>query len=169
MQTQTGTSTSTFTNARHIASKVAADLKRLQRVYGINSPDDTEIYNYQTEMVMLLDEGYVWEVTYGFKRDEKWVIALKYRAAGNVLSSTGGDPGGIRPTENIRGAHFTSFLAYSLAWMRLSEQAKRTFQKSIPIQRVDGIEPSLERGSWAEDRNYLSGTLGVQRYMIRRY
>lgn len=170
MSTQTRTSTRTVTYARHIASKVAADLKRLQRLYGVSSPDDSEIDAYQTEISMLLEKGYLGEVTYGFKRNGNWVYALKYRAVGNELTGAGDDPGGIRPTEDISGAHFTSFLAYSYAWRFLSDDDKREFQASLPVRRIDGNEPGLENGHWTTgDRRYVSGPLGVQRSMIKRY
>ena len=53
MQTYTRSNTSTY--ARHIASKVAADLKRLQRIYGIGSPSNLDIDNNQEEIALLLD------------------------------------------------------------------------------------------------------------------
>ena len=166
----TQTQTHTFTHARHIASKVAADLKRLQRLYGVNRPSDKEIDEYQTEAFMLLNAGYLGEVTYGFKRNDNWVAALKYHAVGNQVMGGGDDPGGIRATENIAGAHFTSFLAYSTAWGYLSQGQKDAFEATLPFRRGFGPEPGIESGGhWVSGRNYVSGTLGVQRSTIQRY
>ena len=166
---QTHTQTHSYTYARHIASKVAADLKRLQRLYGKGSPSDESIDDYQTEIALLLDAGFLGEVTYGFKRNGKWVVALKYHAVGNDVGRVGGDPGDILPTEDVAGAHFTSFLTYSGAWDNLSHVQKKAFKDALPFQRVSGHEPEIENGRWVEGRNYLSGTLGVQRSMIQKY
>ena len=46
------TATFTITHARHIAAKVATDLKRMQRFYG--EPSDIRIKNYETEVIELL-------------------------------------------------------------------------------------------------------------------
>ena len=47
----------TVTHARHMAAKVATDLKRMQRLYG--SPSDTDIADYETEVIELLKAGYL--------------------------------------------------------------------------------------------------------------
>ncbi|WOV91279.1 MAG: hypothetical protein R1F54_01020 [Candidatus Zeuxoniibacter abyssi] len=166
MQTYTRSNTSTY--ARHIASKVAADLKRLQRIYGIGSPSNLDIDNNQEEIALLLDHGYLGEVTYGFKRNEQWLVALKYKAVGSQLVG-GDDPGGIGREGDILGAYFTSFLTYSQIWFNLSQEARRTFKLQLPFQRVEGSEPSIANGYWVDDRSYSSGELGVKRSMIKRY
>ena len=168
MQTYTQTHTATY--ARHIASKVAADLKRLQRLYRVNRPTDKEIDEYQTEAFMLLSAGYLGEVTYGFKRNGNWIAALKYRAVGSQLVGTGDDPGGIRATENIAGAPFSSFLSYADVWWdRLTQAQRDAFKATLPVSRVSGHEPDIENGRWVSNKNYASGPLGVQRSTIQRY
>ena len=47
----------TVTHARHMAAKVATDLKRMQRLYG--SPSDASIANYEAEVIELLKAGYL--------------------------------------------------------------------------------------------------------------
>lgn len=69
--TQSSTSTFTITHARHMAAKLAADLKRMQRFYG--APSDDRIAAYETEVVELLKAGYLDTVTYGFKRGDNWI------------------------------------------------------------------------------------------------
>ena len=109
--TQTETTTFTITHARHMASKVATDLKRLQRFY--YTPSDQQICDYETEIIELLKGGYLAEVTYGFRRDGKWIEpALRYTArdlAGNVANDD--DPGRIRRGQCPRG--FFLQLSYS--------------------------------------------------------
>ncbi len=169
MLTQTITHTETSTYARHVASKVAADLKRLQRIYQINRPSDQEIINYQQEVAMLLDNGYLGTVTYGFKRNGRWLVALKYTSIGGSLVGGNDDPGGIWPDVDVSDTWFTSFLSYSPTWGELTLQQKENFNKSLPFQRVEGIEPDVENGCcWVEGRNYQSGNLGVSRSMIQR-
>ena len=46
------TATFTVTHARHMAAKVATDLKRMQRFYGV--PNDCAITAYETEVIELL-------------------------------------------------------------------------------------------------------------------
>src|SRR5262245_42971432 len=47
----------TVTHARHMAAKVATDLKRLQRFYG--KPTDAQIAAYEIEVIELLKAGYL--------------------------------------------------------------------------------------------------------------
>lgn len=59
--------TFTVTHARHMAAKIATDLKRIQRLYGW--PSDREITDYEEEAVAMMKAGYLGAVTYGFKRN----------------------------------------------------------------------------------------------------
>lgn len=165
---QTRTHTQTTTHARHIASKVAADLKRIQRIYQAGRPTDSEIDAYQEEIALFLDKGYLDTVTYGFKRGEKWVFALKYEAVGGGLHGGGDDPGGVGGRVDVSGASFSSFLSCSDSWFRLSSEAKCAFEALSPVERVGGYEPGIEKGYWTESRKYQSGELGVQRSLIKR-
>ena len=69
--TLTGSETFTITHAKHMAAKVAADLKRLQRFYG--KPSNSDIEAYEKEVIQLLKFGYLKKVTYGFKRNGTWI------------------------------------------------------------------------------------------------
>lgn len=169
MQTKALTLTDTTTHARHVASKVAADLKRVQRIYQINSPSDSQIAEYQEEIAILLDNDCLDTVTYGFKRGGKWVIALKYQSINGHLDGGNDDPGGIRYETGISDAFFASFLSYSQRWFRLSRAQQEELKNSLPIKRVEMTEPNIEGGYWGDgNRYYQSGELGVQRSMIRR-
>lgn len=165
---QTRTHTQTATHARHIASKVAADLKRIQRIYQVGDPTDSDIAAYQEEIALLLNQGYLDTVTYGFKRNGKWIFALKYEAIGGNLHGGGDDPGGIGSRADVSDASFSSFLSYSSSWLLLSAEERRAFEASLPFQRTEGYEPGIEKGRWVESRKYQSGTLGVQRSLIER-
>ena len=66
--------TFTVTHARHMAAKVATDLKRVQRFYGY--PSDSSIAQYEAELIVMLTAGYLGEVTYGFKRGNDFICLL---------------------------------------------------------------------------------------------
>ncbi len=165
MSTATATHTNTDVYARHIAAKVSADLKRLQRLYGINSPSDRKIDTYEEELQKLLAHEYLDTITYGYRRSDNWIVALKYQAINGGVS--GSDPGGIMPETDVSNSYFSSFLIYSSEWYTLSDDEKENFKRSLPFQRVGGREPKIERGYWAEGRRYTAGGLGVQRSMIQ--
>ncbi|MGK4567354.1 hypothetical protein [Flavobacterium sp. 3HN19-14] len=77
--TNSNTQTFTVTHARHLASKVATDLKRIQRFYGY--PSDSSISDYEGELIEYLKNGYLEKVTYGFQKDGKWIEpSLQYTA-----------------------------------------------------------------------------------------
>ena len=73
MSTYTTSTTASFTmtHAKYLSSKVAADLKRMQRFYG--SPSDAWIADYEAELASLLKHGYLASVTYGYKRDGNFI------------------------------------------------------------------------------------------------
>lgn len=164
--TYTESNTFTITNARHIASKVKTDLMKFHRLYNI--PSREEIDKYETEVIELLRHGYLKTITYGFIRNDKWVVALKYTAKGNDLQSEGDDPGGIR-RENIEGCHFCSFLERSDKWFELSVPERSTFIKELPIYRSDGDTPEVENGYWSSDKEYYSGSQGIARQKLVKY
>ena len=116
--------TFTVTHARHMAAKVATDLKRMQRFYG--KPSDESIADYETEATEMLRAGYLDTVTYGFKRDGKWIEpTLRYTARDLAgASANDDDPGRIRPGADIGGASFRS----DIASMRHETQYSRLFR-----------------------------------------
>ena len=154
--TVTETETFSATHAKHIAAKVATDLKRMQRFYV--DPDDTDITIYEIEVIELLKAGYLGTVIYGFRRYGNWIEpALKYTAQElTSMSASDDDPGRLRPGANISGAVFYSYLTYSPAWHNLSAAAKSEFKKRLPFQRGGAPEPGVN-GYFSEDRTYSAG------------
>lgn len=166
--TTTETKTFTLTHARHLAAKVATDLKRLQRFYGGLS--DLRIEQFEGEATELLRLGYLESVTYGFKRNEKWIVpTLRYTA--KELADGGGDddPGRIPPGANVVGAAFSSFLTYTPAWFALTAQQRETIEENLPLQRTVGAEPNVEGGYFADDKTYSSGGRSLGRASVRSY
>lgn len=164
----TESSTFTVTHARHMAAKVATDLKRIQRFYG--SPSDADIANYETEVTELLKAGYLGTVTYGFWKNDKWIEpTLRYTAQDLAgMSANDDDPGKIRVSANTAGATFYSFLTYSPAWSNLSQVEKDAFKKDLPFYRGSGFEPGVN-GYLEADRTYSSGGRALNRSTVRSF
>jgi len=166
--TATETRTFTVTHARHLAAKVAADLKRLQRLYGHIT--EQRITEFEDEVTELLRQGYLGTVTYGFQRNDKWIEpTLRYTAANLAGSGTDDDPGRVPPGKDISGAQFHSFLTYSAAWDALTPDARAIVERQLPLQRVSGSESAVSNGYFAEDKTYSSGGRSLGRASVRRY
>lgn len=163
----------TVTHARHLAAKVATDLKRIQRLYCQHSsgePNDKRIADYETEIIALLKGGYLQEVTYGFKRNGRWIEpTIRYTAralAGSIANDD--DPGRIRPGADIRESLFGSCLTYNAAWEALSATEKDAYSRNLPFQRSTGSEPGVD-GYLSHDRTYSSGGCALDRASVRSY
>ena len=162
------TTTFTITHAKHMAAKVAADLKRMQRLYG--KPDDRDITSYEAEVVELLKAGYLGTVSYGYRRDGDFIEpTLRYTARDLAGSSANDDdPGKVMPGANITGATFHSYLTYSSAWNALSSAQQDAFKGALPFQRTGANEPGIN-GYLVEDRTYSAGGRAMGRSSVRSY
>jgi hypothetical protein len=160
--------TFTATHAKHMSAKVAADLKRLQRLYG--SPSDARIADFETEIIELLKAGYLETVIYGFKRDGNWIEpTLRYTARDLAgASANDDDPGRVRPGADISGASFYSYLTYSSTWSKLSSAEQDAFEKQLPFQRGGANEPGVN-GYFSDDRTYSSGGRALNRASVRSF
>lgn len=163
--TSTRTSTFTIANARYVTSKIKADLKLLQRAYG--SPTDTKIEAYGEEAAQLLNGGYLGTVTYGYRRDGSWVVALKYTAQSNGTLAADDRAGGIPRGVDISGAQFYSYLTHSTKWDSLSASERNRIEKSLPVSRTGAPEPGTNGGYWSADRSYSYNGTGVARGAFR--
>ena len=154
----------TVTHAKHLAAKVATDLKRIQRFYP-TSLSDVEIADYEQELINLLKAGYLERVTYGYKKDGEWIKpTLRYTAQelADSYYTTDDDPGKIRPGYAVSGAYFTSYLSYNSRWWRLSSEERHAFKQSLPFYRSSGDEPGAN-GYWQSDLTYTSGSRSLNR------
>lgn len=165
--TATETKTFTLTHAKHLAAKVTADLKRLQRLYGDVS--DERIAQFEGEATELLRQGYLRTVTYGFKRDGNWIEpTLRYTASDLANGGTDDDPGRVRPGINISGASFHSYLTYSSAWWALTLDQRAAIERQLPLQRTGQPEPQVS-GYFADDKTYSSGGRSLGRASVKSY
>ena len=165
--TYSESTTFTVTHARYIASKVMADLKRMQRYHG--APGDDRIAKYDLELVALLRSGYLDEITYGFQKDGDWIEpTLRYTADDCFGGAQDHDPGRVSPWADTAGARFSSYLTYSSSWYGASEAVRGAFGQTLPFQRVAGEEPGA-RGSMVSDKTYSAGGRAVHRYALRSW
>lgn len=164
--TASHSSSFTITHARHMAAKVAADLKRIQRFYG--QPTDTQIASYEAEIVDFLRAGYLGQVTYGYQRNGQWIEPSLHYTAKDLAGADGygDDPGKIVPGKDVTNATFTSFLIYSSAWSNLSAVEQEAFGKGLPFSRTDGPTPTIN-GYLVPDRTYTAGGKALDRSSVR--
>ena len=164
--TITQSTTFTITHARHMAAKVAADLKRMQRFYG--SPDDQGIDEFEDEIIKLLKAGYLGTVTYGFRRNSQWIEpTIRYTAQDLYgASAVDDDPGCVYPGADISGASFCSYLTYNAAWYGLTHVARENFERTLPFKRTEAPEPGLN-GYLVSDKTYSAGGRALSRVSVR--
>jgi len=166
--TFTTSRTFTITHARYVTSKVAADLRQLRLFYG--RPSEADINNYAEEAALLLRDGYLERVDYGFKRDHsmlgsQWVLLLRYTAQSGAL--TDDHAGRVPPAVDVSGATFWSFLSYSAPFLALTPTERERVKAALPIQRTAGNEAGFATGTWGGGRAYSSGDHGVARSVFR--
>lgn len=164
----TASTTFTVTHARHMAAKVAADLKRMQRFYGC--PSDTDIVNYESEIIELLKAGYLGTLTVGFKRNNQWIEpTLRYTARDLVgMAANDDDPGRVLPECDVSGASFYNYLTYSAAWEALPESEKEEFKRRMPLYRTNATQPTVN-GYLVDDKTYSAGGRALSRASVRTY
>lgn len=157
----TRTESFTRTSARRVAAKVAGDLSYMQALY--DRPMDVDIEAYEEEVVELLAGGYLADVSYGFRRDSNWVVALKYAAdtSGNLVGDDA--VGKLDPSTNTDGATFYSFLIHSTKWDNLTADERRRIEETMTIKRTYGTEPGSAGGYWTQDKTYSADGGGVRR------
>jgi hypothetical protein len=159
----TFTTTFTRTHAREIASRVAADLKLMQRFYG--RPSDADIDDYEEEFVELLVGGHLRTLEYGFKRHGERIVSLRYTVAPG--SRNADRAGGVYALADVGGANFFSFLEYSSAFDALSLTEQAAVKAGLPVQRSAGTAPGDGNGYWVDDRGYAAGGVAANRATFR--
>lgn len=164
--TTSQSTTFTITHAKHLAAKVATDLKRIQRFYG--RPSDADIAAYETELIELLKAGYLGKVSYGFRRNGLSIEpTLIYTAQElGVEGAVNDDPGRVRPNADTTGATFGSYLTLSPAWWTLSQSERDAFEEKLPFKRSGAEEPGVN-GYLDLDRSYSAGGRSLQRASVR--
>ena len=160
----TGTRTAPFTitDARYVGAKIGADLRLLNSLYG--RPALASIDNFVEEAALLLRDGYLRTVDYGFwdSTSNAWKLRLRYTATagGQLLDSR---PGSLPTTAAVAGYAFYSYLRYSAAFRGLSAPQRAAVLEVLPVQRADGDEPAAGAGSFLGGHGYARNGVGVTR------
>lgn len=160
--------TFTVTHARHMAAKVSADLKRMQRFYGY--PSDSDIASYESEVTELLKAGYLGTLTVGFKRNDQWIEpTLRYTARDLAgMAANDDDPGRVLPGRDVSGATFYNYLTYSTSWDALSASEMDSFKRRMPFYRTNATQPTVN-GYLVDDKTYSAGGYALGRASVRAY
>ena len=156
------TNTFTITNARYLASKIAADLYQIQRFYG--EPSDAKINQFVDEVVTLLKDGYFKSIEYGFKKNDKWVLALCYEVS--QLNGLDNSPGRVPIGVDISGATWGSYLCKSDKFYALPAAAQEKVLATLPFARVPWSDPKAGLNS-TQDKSYSSGNVDIARRIIK--
>lgn len=166
--THTRSATFTVTHAKHIASKIAADLNVCSRLHG--QPSTLAVENYNDELVELLRYGYLSRYEFGFKREEKRVLSWSYEV--NSHGHIEGDEraGKMSAYVDLEGAAFFNYAWYSSKYSNLTSEEKVAFKETHRIDRTSGDPPSDGAGYWSgTEKNYSAGGTGVSRRSFRSY
>lgn len=152
----------TITDARYVGAKIGTDLRLLNNYYG--KPGLDQIDNYVEEVALLLNDGYLDTVDYGFRNVDSntWKLRLRYRA------TTGGQlvnvlPGSLPSSTTIGNLPFYSYLDYSLAFHALSSSEQATVEKALPFGRQGAAAPSTGAGTTTPGHGYARHGTGVTR------
>lgn len=156
------TASFTITDARYVSAKVGADLRLLHNLYG--EPALAGIDGYVEEAALLLRDGYLNTVDFGFKqpRDNAWRLRLRYTASvgGHLLDSR---PGSFPTTIQVAGSDFHSYLTYSAKFQQLAGPQQASVKDALPVKRTGAAEPTALFGTHASGHGYARNGAGVGR------
>lgn len=154
----------TIIHARQLSSKVAADMHLCALYYG--EPSESQIRNYSEELAQMLNQGYVEEYEFGYKRSDQRVVCWRYVVQGGQFLADG-RPGKVFSYADVTGAVHYNFMSYSAAWWALNDSERSNFKSGLPVQRSTGSLPSDGNGYWTTDHGYSSGEVGLGRRTFR--
>jgi hypothetical protein len=157
----TKTTTFTITHARYLASKVAADMYLCAQYYG--KPGEQLIREYAEELAQYLNEGYLAEYEFGFKKDNLRIVTWRYTVDANGVITTDDRAGKVVAYVDVAGAVFYNYLTQNDRFFQLSSEQQAQFKAGLPIRRTSCDPPSDGSGFWISDRNYFSGGQGLGR------
>lgn len=162
--TGTGTRTSSFTitDARYIGAKIGADLRLLNGYYG--RPTLGKIDDYVEEVALLLKDGYLNNVSYGFRdaSTNEWKLRLRYTATagGQLLNSPIGK---LPATATVSGLNFYTYLIHSSTFLNLTPDQQAKVEATLPVSRNGAEEPTALWGSTISGHSYSRNGVGVNR------
>jgi Bacterial HORMA domain family 1 len=161
----TYTKTFTLSHAKHLASKVVADLYQCSLLY--DNPSLDSVRAYEEELITLLAGRYVETYEFGFKSNEKRVLTWHYTVgpAGDLQGDS--RSGSLVRGIDISGAQYFNFLTYSGEWEKLTSTQQSAIKQSLPFQRTSGSAPGDGAGRWVTEHAYSAGGVLVSRRVFR--
>jgi Bacterial HORMA domain family 1 len=162
ISTGTRSASFTITDAREVGARVGADLRLLNSLYG--QPTLPSIDDYAEEVALLLRDGYLRTVDYGFKDTSTnvWKVRLRYTATtGRQLVNS--RPGSLPTNLAVAEYGFYSFLAYSTSFDALNASYQAAILADIPVNRVSAAEPSTGAGTSRSGHGYARNGVGLTR------
>ncbi|MFJ2186420.1 hypothetical protein ACIOJE_00485 [Kitasatospora sp. NPDC087861] len=160
--TRSASASFTITDARYVGGRVGADLRLLYNLY--SEPSVDRIENFAEEVALLLRDGYLDTVDYGFRdtATNTWKFRLRYKAtAGGQLADS--RPGSFPDPVDLTGYTFHSFLTYSSAFGLLTSSQQAGVKETLPISRTTGTAPSALAGTTTTGHGYARSGSGVSR------
>ena len=158
----------TITEARYVGAKIGADLRLLNTLYG--RPLLSDIDDYAEEAAVLLRDGYLNTVDYGFKdhATNAWKLRLRYTATiGGQLTDS--RPGALPTSLALAGCHFYSYLTRSTKYDLLSAAERAKVDAALPIARTGADEPVTGAGSTSSGIGYARHGVGVTRGVFQSF
>lgn len=160
--TATKTATFTITDARYVGAKIGADLRFLNSLYG--RPSLATIGDFAEEAALLLRDGYLRTVDYGFQDPDtnSWKLRLRYTATtgGYLLNDR---PGKLPTRAAVTGHPFLSYLTYSAAFHALTAAQQDMIRDALPVRREGADEPVTGFGTSQSGHGYGRNGAGVTR------
>jgi hypothetical protein len=158
----TRNTTFTITEARYVGAKIGADLRLLNTLYGRPALDDIDAYAEET--AILLRDGYLRTVDYGFKDHaaNTWKLRLRYTATtGGYLTDS--HPGSLPTALAVAGYPFYSYLTRSAEYHLLPAGEQAKVDAALPVTRTGADEPGTGAGSTSSGVGYARNGVGVSR------
>jgi hypothetical protein len=166
--TYTRSSSFTITHARHLSSKVAADMHLCAAYY--DKPSESLIANYAEELAVLLRDGYVAKYEFGFKKNDRRFLSWQYTVLADGSLASDDRAGKLLSSIDVAGGTFFNYLWHSDKWWSLTKSEREATEGSLPISRTSGDPPADGLGYWiSQDRSYSSGGTALGRATFRPY
>jgi hypothetical protein len=161
----TGTTTSSVTfnrsHARYVATKVAADLRRMQHLY--HWPTDAIIDDLIEEITEMLALDYLKTIEIGFERDGGRVLSLKYESRRDGTLTGDDNAGGLPRGVDVTGCDRINYMTYTEKFSNLTAAQQMAVKQTLPYVRTAAAAPKDGSGYWTQDRTYSAAGGGTVR------
>ena len=164
----TRNATFTITEARYVGAKIGADLRLLNTLYGRPALDDIDAYAEET--AILLRDGYLNTIDYGFKdhATNTWKLRLRYAATtGGYLTDS--RPGSLPSALAVASYPFYSYLTKSTKYLLLPTNEQAKVDATLPVTRTGANEPRTGAGSTTAGVGYARNGVGVTRDVFHAF